>query len=365
MAMTRASWLVLAGLGLGCSGNALSTLSLQDDQGALSINLAPGRAGDDLHQPYGVGAQVLIRGSHGLTQRNHSNLFAEITRGNTAVIVSQAATADDFQVNVRFDGAGDAELTVWSSTARESAVRVQGLQSVVPNGARLFPAVQRVLDPNWKEHAVEPPFHAAVDGDLRIYVELLRDGMPVFGAPLEAVVPEAETGLANVEALSQSDRPYSQLRVRPWVSGPLNLELTSGGAVIRQAQVVAHQPAELAGLDLLKPPMPDDVEDDRQLPVVAQGRLANGSPVWGIPATWMAASNPVEGQADVLNYKFRQGANTAVEVAWGTQRVTGSIEGEAVSVGSAGAGCTAVGPSTSGLLLLLALRLGRGRRVRL
>lgn len=33
---------------VGCAGDALSTLSLQDDQGALSINLAPGRAGDDL-----------------------------------------------------------------------------------------------------------------------------------------------------------------------------------------------------------------------------------------------------------------------------------------------------------------------------
>jgi len=249
--------------------------------------------GDELHSPYVTGAEVTLsarthdddetRAGWALSSSNESVLRIEDQADGRARC---RAVAPGFAHIIAFDEDGE--------QVAEGDVEVRN-----PTRAELWPHGWLIVDAPKRE--VRPVILAG--GTATFEVRYFDGDQELFGNSALTVESDQDVTATPRQTMFFERREW--LQITPSTEGTRSVRLLAGGQHIAETTIDVVTAADVARIDLVHE-ADWEAEDDNLVVVLAQPRLEDERPVYGVEFSWDLDGDGQEGLGDLFRYYYEE-----------------------------------------------------------
>lgn len=348
-------------LAIGCALLPPDEAQFQDSLAATSLF---GPTSEPISSPYVEGIEFTIE----VTHPRESDLTGWTPRSSApwALRVDSWLVSEDepdtLWVSVTAVGDGNAELRVADQDGQDRGVLP--VEVARPTHVELRARGPLVTD----QGQLQPgsAFKVVQAGHAMHLVQYMDDERELAG--YGALTADADDAL-RVEITDRRmlfGEQTEYLEIAPMETGTFTLDLIVDDHVIETKTITVVDADELASVEILGLDAEDSAQRDDPISLLAVARDQDGDVVWGVPFIWHLGPDFLDGEGDVLQYRFDRRSARAVSAEVGANRARVAIHGSEVAViDSSSVGCSGapVAPALYGALSALGLALLRRRRV--
>jgi hypothetical protein len=361
-----------------------------------------------LHSPYVRGARIIVFAKYArIFNTSETTWGATISDESVARVVERLPLAPDdesFHVAIEAVGPGETEIVITSEDGGGNELGKATISVDEADTITLYPAAQVLARGAVEDAEAGATYVAASDnsskllarysaGDTRLYgnnvLRIEVDGVASTDEGYYGPISYEQNGTLN-------SAPEDWVRVDPY-SVPFGHDGTPFAVTLRvaapaddealatastQLSVAFGRSSDLAELNIVKIPVPSDVEDEQQLGVICEGKLASGEILHGTLCEWFFdetlqadennGNQPYRG--DLALYKYKEGSSRPVSArlpeSASTDGGPGTLDTDSVDINaefievrnSVDACSQSVSPTSIGLFSLFALLLRRRAR---
>ena len=283
--------LILLGLLLGAIAGCKSTYIADDVD--FDFDFFELVVGDELHPPYVNGAEVTI------SARTHDDDETLVgwrleTSNPTVLRIEDQA---DGRARCRAAGPGFATITAFDEDGEQVAEGEVEVRN--PTRAELWPHGWLIVDAPKRE--VRPVILRG--GTATFEVRYFDGDQELFGNSALSVDADSDVTATAKQSMFFERREW--LQITPSTEGTRSVRLFVGGQQVSETTIDVVMPADVHSIELVHEA--DWVADDENLvTVLAQPRLEDGRPVYGVEFSWDLDGDGQEGLGDLFRYYYEE-----------------------------------------------------------